>query len=568
MNCAECRDNLVARLEGLLDAETSRQCEAHLESCEACRAEYAAAGHLQDRLVARGRKAAEVSLVEPVMRAVRKQQSEPERTTLMSLLIKNRWGFGLGAAASVAAIILIIALATPNVQAKAVEVMAKGAQAIAKLTTIHLRGQIRTQPADNFSFIDADNDFYPIELWKQFEPDLKWRVEKPGRVAVMDGQQTMVYIKPGKVGYRIPRPAPSAFDTEWLQQIANLSNTLSNELRHAQAQGWKLDLKEETAADGRPKCVVSVWAKSGVPDDDYGKNSFLHNADTRRVYHFDAQSERLEAVQIYLLRGSGEVQIFDLSHIDYDQPIEPAIWKLDLPADVNWVQETETLPDNARYASMTAEEAARAFFGACGREDWNEAGKFMSPITDRLKQYLGGVEVVSLGQAFTSKSYPGRFIPYEIRLHSQELNLRLANTNAAGRYVITGIYDRSLKPLEQLRWTKDPEMLPNNDTYAKMSALEAAKAYFAAQSKCDWAEMGKFAPESDVENDKRQLEAAQKQGMDARKIMPVMEVVDATWSAEQSAYFVKFRMSPPLKKHNLALRKDNKAGRWQVDGGI
>ena len=406
MNCAECRENLVACLEGLLDTAQARQCQAHLERCEACRTEHAALSRLQERLAARGRVAAEVSLVEPVMRAVQQKEAEPERTTLMSLLFKNRWGFGLGAAASAAAIVLIIALTAPNVQAKAVEVMSKGAQAIAKLTTIHLRGQLRTLPADNFSYIDADSAFYPIELWKQLEPDLKWRVEKPGRVAVMDGQQTMVYIKPGKVGYRIPRPAPSAFDTDWLQRIANLSHTISNDLRHAQAQGWKLDLKEETAADGRPKCVVSVWARSGVPDDDYAKNSFLNNADTRRVYRFDAQSERLEAVQIYLIRGSGEVQIFELSQIDYDQPIEPAIWKLDLPADVNWVEEAQKLPDNEKYASLTAEEAARAFFGACSRQDWSEAGKFMSPINDRLKEYLGGVEVLSLGQAFTSKTYP------------------------------------------------------------------------------------------------------------------------------------------------------------------
>jgi hypothetical protein len=83
----------------------------------------------------------------------------------------------------------------------------------------------------------------------------------------------------------------------------------------------------------------------------------------------------------------------------------------------------------------------------------------------------------------------------------------------------------------------------------------------------DWAEMRKFAPNSDVENDKRQMEDAKKRGMDVSKIMPVMEATEAVWSAEQSAYFVKCRMSA-VKKHNLALRKDNAAGRWQVDGGI
>ena len=90
MNCAECRENLVAYLEGLVEAEQSRQCQAHLENCEACRVEHAALGRLQARLAARSRVAAEVSLVEPVMRAVHGKQIEPERTTLMTLFQSSR----------------------------------------------------------------------------------------------------------------------------------------------------------------------------------------------------------------------------------------------------------------------------------------------------------------------------------------------------------------------------------------------------------------------------------------------------------------------------------------------
>jgi hypothetical protein len=441
MNCAECRENLVACLEGLLEAEQSRQCQAHLESCEACRAEYVAINRLQERLTARGRVAAEVSLVEPVMRVVHQRQIVPKRTTLMSLFFKSRWGFGLGAAATVAAVILIIALAAPKAQAKAADVLAKGAKAVAKLTSIHLRGQLRTLPADNFSNIDASSPFYPIELWKQFPPEAKWRVEKPGRVAVMDGQQTLLYIKTAKEAVKFPQPTPSAFDTDWLHRIANLSDTINNELRLAQAQGWKLDLAEETAADGRLKSIVTVHAKCGLPEDDYARNKFFHDADTRRVYRFDAQSERLEAVQIYLVHSDGEVQIFDLNQIDYDQLIDPSVWQLDLPADVSWYKEPEKLPDNEKYTSMTAEQAARAFFEACAKEDWNEAGKFMSPVSKGVEDYLGGLEIVSLGQAFTSKSYGGRFVPYEIKLKNgsvKKWNLAVRNDNPAHRWQVDG----------------------------------------------------------------------------------------------------------------------------------
>ncbi len=566
MNCAECREDLVACAEGLLDREQSLQCEAHLESCAACRAEHAAITGLQTRLVARGQVAAEAAIVDLVMRRVREVQKERNKDSTMTKLF-TRWGFGLGAAAGAAAIVLIALLVFPRAQATAAEVMTKGARAVARLTSIHLRGQLRTYPQDNFSGINPDCQFCTIELWKQFEPGLKWRAEKPGRVAVMDGQSTVLYIKTANFGAKFPHPASSAFDTEWLHRIANLSNTISNELNNALAKDWKLGITEESAANGRVKSVVTIHAKSGVPDNDYLKNSFLENADTRRVYRFDAQTELLEAVQVYLTRPSGEVLIFDLSQIDYNQPIDPSVFRLELPADVSWSQEPQKLPDNDKYASMTAEQAARAFFEACARKDWGEVEKFMSPVTAGMKESLGGLEIVSLGESFTSKAYGGRFVPYEIKLQPQAFHVRLSNSNSAKRYVITGTYDSKMTLREELTWSNEPEILPDNDTYAKLSPAEAVKAYFEAASKLDWAEMRKFTPDTDLQKTKQQWKQAQKEGVDVRNLIPAMEAGEAFWSPEQSAWFVKCRIQG-IKKHNVAMRKDNPAGRWQVDGGI
>ena len=66
----------------------------------------------------------------------------------------------------------------------------------------------------------------------------------------------------------------------------------------------------------------------------------------------------------------------------------------------------------------------------------------MSPITGQLKEYLGGVEIVSLGDSFASSAYRGRFVPYEIRLRGQSAtkkhNLALRKDNAAGRWQVDG----------------------------------------------------------------------------------------------------------------------------------
>ena len=199
----------------------------------------------------------------------------------------------MGATAAATAVILIALFSPSKIQAAAVEVMTKGAEAAANLTSIHLRGRLRTAPQDNFSYINPDMDFYPVELWKQFGTELKWRVDKPGRFAVMDGQSTVLYIKPANYGMKLSKATPSAFDTQWLHEMADVSRSLNDELAAIKAHGWPVTLAQQQGADGNMKSVVTVEAKSGVADNDYLKNKFFHTADTRRVYVFDNQSQRL-----------------------------------------------------------------------------------------------------------------------------------------------------------------------------------------------------------------------------------------------------------------------------------
>jgi RNA polymerase sigma factor (sigma-70 family) len=432
---------------------------------------------------------------------------------------------------------------------------------------IHIRGQLRTSPGDNFSAIMPEEEFVSIELWKESGPKPKWRVEKPGRVVVMDGKSTVLYFKSVNFGVKIPQASQSAFDTDWLQRIASLSNAITNEIRMARAKGWKVESTEETGADGRDKSVVTIETKSGLADNDYLKNKSFDSSDLREVYRFDAGTKRLESARVYLLGKPDDEPIFETSQIDYNQAIDPAVFHLDLPANVSWYKEPQKLPDNEKYASMTAEQAARAFFEACANEDWNEAGKFETPITPELKKYLGGLEIVNLGESFTGKDYAGRFVPYEIKLRPQEFNVRVSNANPAKRCVVTGFYDDQLNLQQDFKWSSPPEVLTNNDAYAQLTPAAAVKAYFDAQSKLDWVEMRKFTSDFDVEGTRRQMEAAEKQGMDMRKLMPTYEVGEAVWSAKESAWFVKCQ-ALQIKKWNLAVRKDNRANRWQVDGGI
>ena len=78
------------------------------------------------------------------------------------------------------------------------------------------------------------------------------------------------------------------------------------------------------------------------------------------------------------------------------------------------------------YTGSTPEQAARTFFEACGREDWTEVAKYWNepgtpfPLNDKVKDYLGGLQVISLGKPFSAwtrngQKVGGAFVPYTIR---------------------------------------------------------------------------------------------------------------------------------------------------------
>ena len=235
----------------------------------------------------------------------------------------------------------------------------------------------------------------------------------------------------------------------------------------------------------------------------------------------------------------------------------------------------QVLPENAKDAAMTPEQTARAFFEACSQKDWDKAGKLMPYLDDQMKERLGGLKVISIGESISPEQHPGpqahdlpgRFVPYEIQLSAEEIDVRVSDRNAAKRLVLTGIYDSHLKLEQDLKWSGDPVALAADDPDIKLSAAEAVKAYFDAQSKLDWTEMGKFTSAWDVKETQSQTAQAQKDGVDIRQVMPSFEVGEATWSAADSAWFVRCTVRQ-TKKWNLALRKDNEANRWVVDGGL
>jgi hypothetical protein len=325
-------------------------------------------------------------------------------------------------------------------------VFAQAIKAVSDLQSVYIRLNVRTLPRENFATIGLGYDFVEHEMWKQFGDPPKWRVEKSGRVAVMDGQSSLLLIRGDRpdTGTAVKGGAGQSYDS-WLE-LLDVDRVLDSELRLAEQNGWDLQLAEETGPDGAPQLVVTIEATArGDFTNDWLKDKSISASDHRRVFRFDAETTRLEDLEVWVHTESGDVLVLDIEEIVYDPKIDPSLFALTLPEDVVWYVEPQVLPDNEKYAQMTPAEAARAFFQACADEDWDEVLKFWprSEVDQHTRDYLGGVEIISIGEPFKSGQYPGWFVPYEIKLKSgwfrvKKHNLAVRNDNPAQRYIVDG----------------------------------------------------------------------------------------------------------------------------------
>jgi outer membrane lipoprotein-sorting protein len=324
----------------------------------------------------------------------------------------------------------------------AARVLTEAAQALSNLRSVYIKAQIRTIAHDNFELIGLDYDFVPNEMWKEFDgtPQGKWRIEKPGRVVVMDGASSLLLIRPNHA-------AKGGIHTGfvgWLKPLLDVDKVLDSEVKLAQKQGSELLLAHEEGLDGKDKLAVSVEALAqGDFTNDWLKNKSIPASDNRRIYTFDAETKLLETLEVYVHMDGEDVLVLQITDIQYNRDIDPALFTLDLPEDVIWYGQPRELADNEKYQQMGPKETARAFFEACADENWDEFLKFWSAsaVDQRIKDYLGGLEIVSIGEPFRSGRYPGWFVPYEIRFrngHTKQMNLAVRNDNPAKRYVVDG----------------------------------------------------------------------------------------------------------------------------------
>lgn len=577
MTCAECQERLIAYKDGWLPDSEQQQMSAHLEGCSTCRSQWQALVHLEDRIDRNAQHWGQTDLENKVLGRILAPPEEPLQPTSRN----NRfWQLGrqimkspktrVAAAAVVALAITLTSLM--NTPTSAQQVLQGAMDAIGELHAIHMKARMRTLPRDNFAVIGLQFDFVPIEMWKRTHNDEleQWRIEKPGRVVVVDGVSTTMLIRPNHA-FKKDIAAPLGSFNTWFGPLLNVEKLLDNEIKAARKrpESW-MHISHETMNE-RDKTILHIERKATVSEDDYLRNRFISLADRSIVYQFDTQTKLLESLHIFVHHEDKEVLVFEITEINYHPDIEDTVFTLDLPDNVNEFIGARILPDNERYAAMGPKEMATAFFQACAEENWDEALKFMttSRVDERFKSAYGGLTIVSIGEPFQSEAMSDLqwIVPYEIKFCPAEQLTLVSNNNAAGRHVIMGWYNSDLQPSQTLEWNTEPALLAPDSPYQTLSPEEVVSTCETALLNLDFDTLCLFMPKDEVEPMKNQLQAALKSNPDVKKILPRTEIKRSFWSKEHQGTFVVTSESR-TKAWNLGVRKDNDAHRFVIDGGL
>ena len=313
--------------------------------------------------------------------------------------------------------------------------LAQSVEAMSNVASVHIAGRIRTLPGDNFELIGTQYDFVPIEIWREYTNPPRWRVEKPGRVVVMNGQTSMMYMSSSNSAVA---GSPGAGFVEWLRPLLDPPSILENELAAARQGTAEATVSE---SNGVTTAVLRRQARGNYAND-WARNKSIPESDHACIYRLDSATKRLEGVQVVISAAGGGVVVAEFTDFRYNEVFPASLYALQLPADVNWMNQAGSKP----MVNLNGpREAAQYFFDALAKEEWDSLlsvtpGTRVPPV---VKRVYGGLQVISLGEPFQSGLYRGYFVPYEVRLRdgsTKSHKLAVRNDNPAHRWMIDGGY--------------------------------------------------------------------------------------------------------------------------------
>lgn len=432
MTCRSARRQMA----DLLDSQgLSRQPELreHLADCGYCAAELEETLNAMASIEPAGRVCASPDFKRRTMRKLAEELSVAQAAR-PRIHVTAFWRLVLVVGGVLAVIGVLPYLGALGTNRSVVALLAQSERALNEVRSVHIVARMRTPRGDNFESIGTEFEFQPVEMWKEFGATPRWRVENPGRVVVMDGAQSTLFMKPDQV---VRGGRDSGF-VEWLRPLLDPECVLAAETQAAKKGESRAVIRHE----GPRVTLIASRKAEGEFFNDWGRNRSVSQSDHTRIYQFDASTSRLTGLQVILHDGGHDVVVFETTEIRYNETMAPELFTVALPDNVIGYVDPERMPANGPIPA-TAREAAVAFLEGLAQRDWERVLTVYpaTAVPESLKIDGGGMQVISVGEAFRSGIYPGWFVPYEVVLADgtrKNWNLAVRNDNPVRRWVQDG----------------------------------------------------------------------------------------------------------------------------------
>lgn len=445
MNCNEFNKHLVDLFDSNPDQNLVKKMKEHMADCNTCSSNYLDA----KATIATVKPSVlytlpESGLKQSILNQVKTEEIDMKITEKQSFKFKTWHKRAIAVAASLVFILAVFMLSnrSPFIStAQAAEnIIAKSINAMESLRSMFISMQVRSLENEPFDMLGTEYDFIEYKYWKQFSGVKPWRIEKPGRIAVFDGENQYLFL---------PKPSYAIFSSENLQLLDFLKlflepkSIMESELEFSNKHN--ADYKVEKTTD---EIILTVKADAlGDFHNNYRKNASILESDNSRIYYFDKQTSLLKSFELYINENGQSKKVIKIENIAYNIPIAASTFAIQLPQGVGW-KEIDDPGYNKEFTKISSKQAAKQFFTALAKNDFESIVQVWSAlqITDKdkiekIKTYYGGLELMELGKPFKSGLYPGEFVPYTIKFQSgeiKEFNLALRNDNPTKTWVIDG----------------------------------------------------------------------------------------------------------------------------------
>lgn len=431
MKCTEFREN-IASLFDLADNNDPivPQMREHLASCAECRSYYDSFRATFEALTPRTEPQCDEAFEDRLISAIENHQkpsAKPRRLV---------WRLTAGAISIAAMLLVVLNLSLPTPVQAAKESFTEAVALFSRAKSMRMEVAIRTNPTENFDYIDPHADFVDMVVETIFSTPNIWRIDKGDRVAMCDGERYCSWVQSLGLGWI--NHAYGSENEQLLTLLSDPSVIMLYEqalIRMQSGASYRHEVR-----DGVVYVLVEGRDMGDYSQSDYSRYSSILEMDSRREYSFDEESGKLLSGKITMLTDDEERVILEIKSIAYDLPLDEQLLT-ESPKGIDFA-DVRSMTYGTMLQNMSAREAAEKIFVAMGVWEVNIL-KEASPYFDveLLRDRYEGCVILEIKESVKSGTYAGEFVPVTLLFRDgdvEELMVALRNDNQQRSWVLDG----------------------------------------------------------------------------------------------------------------------------------